>query len=228
MEKNQFQYVNQSLASTVATERFPDAINVVKNYLLSRTPRSEEDIPKPNIPANPGFSLIDLSSGFNTFVRTDPALLHREVEGARESQHGLAEKIQELPSNVAQLNKTYSEQFNITRGYRSANVAQVDLASEEAIVSVRVRFNGSTGDDTRPLFWMQYDALLKAGESTGFAISRGTLDREIEEFISDENSYFRGNVREAMSAFHQSELDLVLSFLWPKGIPKDVKRQLTP
>jgi len=226
MEENQFQYVNRSLAATVATERFPDAINVVKDYLLSRIPRSEDDISKPNILANPGVSVINLSSGLSTFVRTDPALLRRGVERARESQYGLAEKIQELPSNIAQMNKTYSEQFNITRGYRQANVAQVDLASEGAKVSVGVRFDGSTGDDTRPLFWMQYDALLKAAEFAGFVIGRGTLDQEIEKFVSDENGYFRGNIREAMSAFHQSELDLVLSFLWPKGMPEDVKRQL--
>ena len=167
-----------------------------------------------------------LSHGFGARIETDPSLIQRGIEYAHESQRRLAEVLRNIPSDATQLHNPYLGEFNITKGYRPANTVKLDLAAQKTTVSMGLKFDGHTGDDTRPLFWMQYDSLFNAAVSAGFEVNRGTLDSEIGAFKSDENSYFRGNVREAMSAFHPSELELVLSFLWPEGIPKDVQRQM--
>ncbi len=225
--ENQFRYVNYSLDASVTRDRFPSAIGVVQNYLLSRIPGSKES-KSVAVPPNPRFSVIDLSSGFGFPVRTDPAVLRQGLEYFHQSQLNLSEKLRGVPSDATLLRSTYSEEFNITRGLRPANMALLNVASQGNTYSIGLKFKNHTGDDTRPLFWMQYDSLLKAAGSTEFAVDRGTLDEEITMFKSDASSYFRGNVKEAMSGFHPSELDLVLSFLWPEGLPEDVKRQLTP
>ena len=107
----------------------------LKQQRLSRIPRSEDDITEANIPLNPCIGVLNLEDHSNSFIYTDREKLQKGVDEAHKSQDGLAERIQAIPINAAELNKDYSEQFNITRGFRQANVAQVDLISEKTLIT---------------------------------------------------------------------------------------------
>lgn len=199
-----------SLNGRMPADQAAKAIRLIKEYLISRAPQDGEPRTMPQIPANPTFYAIDLGGFDMREIRTNPAHLKQGLERHYKTQEGVAERIAQIPTQPP-----YQGMFNITRGHRPANIADIALsAASKKEIEINITFINNTGDDTRPLFFMQYDALLKKAQAAGIPINRNALDCRIEAFRS-EDTYFRRNPSEAMSSFAPSELKLALDFLWP-------------
>ncbi len=216
-----FEYNKNRLIATVTLDSCPQAIAVVKDYLTSRLIPDEERTENP-------IQYID------RLLRSLPDKEAAKIDIDREATilrgFGIRATTKAIPLIAAIPNQPeYSGTIDITKGYRSSNVAIVDLTKSRKFkdrATLEVSFDNSTGDDTKPIFWMQYDGLLTNAAQAGFTVQRGTLDEQIAAFKEDKESYFRGNVRQAMSSFEYPELKLVLQFLWGNNLPEDIQRQL--
>ncbi|MEK6845211.1 MAG: hypothetical protein AABY26_00510, partial [Nanoarchaeota archaeon] len=143
--------------------------------------------------------------------------------GLQEHQR-VAAQVQAIPETT----DSYQGQINITRGYRPANIADMRIEVDgKGRAQIELNFDSYCGDETRPIKWMQYDALLAKAKEAGFDSNRGSLDQEVEAFKADDSTYFKtGPIDEVMSAFEWSELEAAVDFLWKGDLPEDMKRKL--
>lgn len=213
-----FRYERQRLVADVSVDTLPKAVSLIKDYLASRLYSEEEKQEDP-------MDFIDraLKSMPNAIAgqaNLNGLLMKRKIT-LREHERAAAE-IEAIPENGL-----YKRAINITRGYRPANIAEIKIEPNgEERARIELYFNNQTGDETRPLAWMQYDALLTKAKEAGFNADIGLMDKEVSEFASDEDSYFRMAIEESMSAFDWSELESTVNFLWPEQLPEDVRAKL--
>lgn len=220
--ENMFRYDNGMLHVNVSTEMLPKAVSVIKEYLSSRLYSDQEREENP-------MDFLD---------RTLKSMPNQMAMGLSEAQINKILTIRKIGLQVQQ--KVYGEiaaipdnssgrtEINITRGYRPGNVAHITVMKYEGgTASIQLHFSNTTGDESRPLRWMQYDALLAKAKEAGFNSDKGTLDQEVETFRTDDSTYFRtGPIDEVMSAFEWSELEAAVNFLWKGDLPDDMKKKL--
>lgn len=216
--ENTFRYEGQRLHADVSADMLPKAVSMVKDYLASRLYSDEE---RQENPIN--FMDRTLKSMPDTLARQanlNMLLMKRQMT-VQAHERATAE-IEAIPENGQ-----YQGAINITRGYRPGNVAELKVEkSNEGRATIELYFGSQVGDETRPLRWMQYDALLSKAEEFGFSTDRGSMDTEVSEFANDQDSYFRMAIEESMSAFDWSELESAVNFLWPKELPEDIRAKL--
>ena len=217
--ENIFRYEGHKLYAEVSEDMLPKAVSLIKSYLASRLYSEEE-------------KLEDKSSFFKKTVDRMPTVVALQVnpvmflmkrDRALQAHKRAAVEIEEIPKNGS-----YKGDIDITRGYRPANIAELRFEiNDKRRATIELYFGSEVGDETRPLIWMQYDALLKKVAGEGFAVDRGSMDQEVEAFKVDDSTYFRtGPINEVMSAFDWSELESVVNFLWSDQLPEDMKAKL--
>lgn len=217
--ENTFRYEKQRLYAEVSAEMLPKAVSLIKSYLTSRLYSDKER--QENITDFVDRTLKSMPRGVASGVNLNKLATIRAI--GIQNYERIARGIESVPETGP-----YEGQINITKGYRPANVAELKIETNgEGKYSIKLYFHNNCGDETRPLRWMQYAALLEKAKEAGFGSERGLLDSEVEAFKADDSSYFRtGPIDEVMSAFEWSELEAVVNFLWPKDLPDDMKRKL--
>ncbi len=219
-ETSVFEYKNNNLIARVTLADFPQAVTVVKDYLTSRL------IPEAERAENP-IEYIDRL--LKSLPPREAAKINIEREILlRGSSIKNTTKASPLIADIPVEPKYCGKIIDITKGNRSSNIVVMENLKYGTIKgkgTIQVFFENSTGDDTRPLYLMQYDGLFKNAAEAGFSTQRDTLDEQIATFKHDD-TYFQSNVKEAMSSFEYPELKLVLQFLWGNNLPEDIQRQL--
>ncbi len=217
-----FRYESGRLYADVSTSALPRAISLIKEYLLSRLYSDEERREEPLDFLDR--TLDSMSRSMSMSANLDKILMVRRA-GLKMHEEA-AEQLKAIPETVP-ATRPYQASINITRGYRPANIAEIKVDKKgKGRACIDLFFGSSVGDDTKPLRWMQYDALMSRAQKAGFKVDRGTMDADIKKFAESEASYFRKCIQEAMSAFEYSELEAAINFLWPSGWPDDVKKKL--
>ncbi len=216
--ENTFRYEGQKLYADISTERLPEAVSIIKSYLASRLYSEDERQENPIEFIDKTLkSMPDVMAGQ---ANVNTLLMKRQM--TIQAQERAVAEVRAIPEQ-----KPYHGVINITRGYRPGNVAELRVENNnEGRATIELYFGSQIGDETRPLRWMQYDALLTKAEKAGFKVDRGSMDQEVSEFASDEYSYFRVAIGESMSAFDWSELESAVNFLWPTQLPEEVRLQL--
>jgi len=216
---NTFRYEGRRLQADVSLDMLPKTVSMIKDYLTSRLYSEEE---KQEDPIN--FLDRTLKSMPNAVAfQLNPIMLLMKRERALQEHERAAAEIKAIPENGS-----YQRDINITRGYRPANIAKLKIeTNSERNATIELYFSSSCGDETRPLVWMQYDALLRKAADEGFTVDRDSMDQEVEAFKVDDSTYFRtGPINEVMSAFDWSELESAVNFLWPEQLPEDIRAKL--
>ena len=217
--EDMFRYEGQRLYADISAANLPKAVSIIKEYLTSRLYSEEE---RREDPINfIDRALSDMPDFLAQSVNLNMLLMKRET--ALQAHEEAAKEITAIP-----LETSYRGKINITRGYRPGNVAELLVESNgEGRATIEIYFNSQCGDETKPILWMQYNALLEKAVDEGFSVDRGTIDQEVEAFKEEDSTYFRtGPINEVMSAFDWSELELAVNFLWPEELPQDMKRKL--
>lgn len=217
--ENTFRYNSGKLYADVSAEMLPKAVSLIKEYLTSRlySDAERQENPQDFIDR----TLKSMPDRMADKVNLDKLLTIRQI-GLQVHQKVAAE-VKAIPETGS-----YQRQINITRGSRPANVAELKVETNgKGKAQIELSFSSSCGDETRPLRWMQYDALLTKAKDAGFDLDRGSLDQEVEEFKASDSTYFRtGPINEVMSAFDWSELEAAVNFLWQGNLPEDMRRKL--
>lgn len=212
-----FRYSGHRLYAEVSPDILPKAVSIIKDYLASRIYSEEDRLENPlDFVDRTLKSMPDAIAGQANLNRL---LMKRQM--TVQAHERAAAEIEAIPENGS-----YQGTINITRGYRPGNVAELRFETNDEGAIIELYFGSQVGDETRPLRWMQYDALLAKAEEAGFNANRGSMDAEVSEFASDEDSYFRMAIEESMSAFDWSELESAVNFLWPEQLPEDVRAKL--
>ncbi len=220
--ENTFRYEGQRLYADVSVDMLPKAVSLIKGYLASRLYSEEErredsmdflDRTLKSMPDQVARNLSDTQINKIFAIREIGLQVHQRVYG----------EIAAIPED-----SSYQGEINITRGYRPGNVAKIKVEkNREGKAHIELYFDSQCGDETRPLRWMQYDALLSKAKEAGFSSDRGSIDQEVEAFRVDDSTYFRtGPIDEIMSAFDWSELEAAVHFLWSEELPEDIRRKL--
>ncbi len=217
-DENMFRYSGHRLYAEVSLNLLPKAVSMVKDYLASRLYSDEEKQEDPMDFMDK--TLKSMPDAMARQANLNMLLMKRQM--ALQAHERAAAEIEAIPEGEA-----YQGAINITRGYRPGNVAELRVEKNgEGRATIELYFGSQVGDETRPLRWMQYDALLAKAEKAGFTVDRGSMDTEVLEFAADQDSYFRIAIEESMSAFDWSELESAVNFLWPEQLPEDVRAKL--
>ncbi len=215
---NTFRYEGHRLYADVSADMLPKAISMIKGYLTSRLYSEEERQEDPLDFMDK--TLKSMPDAMARRVNLDMLLMKRQM--ALQAHERAAAEIEAIPGD-----SPYQGAINITRGYRPGNVAELRIKKNgEEGALIELYFGSHVGDETRPLRWMQYDALLTKAEEAGFIADRGIMNTEVSEFAEDQDSYFRMAIEESMSAFDWSELESAVNFLWSEQLPEDIKAKL--
>lgn len=217
--KNTFRYEKQHLYADISADMLPKAVSLIKDYLASRLYSDKE---KQEDPIDfMDRTLKSMPDSLAQQINLNLLLLRRSM--TLQTQERAADEIAAIPET-----SPYQGAVNITRGYRPANIAEITVEKDtKGKGHIKLYFDSQVGDETRPLMWMQYDALLAKAKEAGFNSDKGSLDQEVEAFKADDSTYFRiGPIDEIMSAFDWSELENVINFLWHKDLPEDMKQKL--
>lgn len=215
--ENTFRYERQRLIAEVSPDMLPKAVFIIKDYLASRLYSKEEKLEDPMDFLDK--TLKSMPDAIARQANINMLLMKRKM--ALRAHERAAAEIEAIPEK-----SVYQGAINITRGYRQANIAELRFETNDEGATIGLYFGSEVGDETRPLRWMQYDALLTKAEEAGFNADRGLMDKEVSDFTNDSDSYFRMAIEESMSAFDWSELESVVNFLWPKQLPEDVRAKL--
>ncbi|HLD78949.1 MAG TPA: hypothetical protein VJA18_00140 [Candidatus Nanoarchaeia archaeon] len=219
-----FRYEGQRLVADVSRDLLPKAVSLIKDYLTSRLYSKKEKQENPMDFMDRTLKSMPNAVAFK--VIENPTMLLMKRERALQVHEQAAGEIAAIPDDSVY--PPYQGEINITRGYRPANVAQLKIEANGAWRAlVELHFTSSCGDETRPLWLMQYSALLTKAQEAGFGSDKGSMDAEVSEFANKPDSYFRtGPINEVMSAFDWSELEAAVNFLWPNQLPEDIRAKL--
>ncbi|MEK6937874.1 MAG: hypothetical protein AABX04_02425 [Nanoarchaeota archaeon] len=217
--ENTFRYEGQRLYADVSADMLPKAVSLIKEYLASRLYSDKEKQEDPMDFMDR--TLKSMPDSLARRVDLDQLLMKRQM--TMQAHERAAKEIAAIPKD-----SLYQGEINVTRGYRPGNVAKIKVETNgEGKARIELYFNSYCGDETRPIKWMQYDALLKKAADGGFNVDRGTMAQEVGDFKKSDSTYFRiGPIDEVMSAFDWSELESAVNFLWSEGLPEDMRAKL--